>query len=71
MAVKLEEWIDKEVSKYKKKSLRWLSEYYFNRCEHRASIIDHQRFFTCADGIIMGSFESISANESIIPIKGD
>lgn len=66
----LKEWIEEEVNPAKKKGLRYLSEQYFHRIENRSLTIDNKYFFSPADGVILGAFENIKAEESIIQVKG-
>lgn len=70
MAQKLKEWLETEVAAVSHKGTKWLSEMYFHRQEARPTPIDNQYFFTPADGVILGSYENIGADEQLIQVKG-
>jgi phosphatidylserine decarboxylase len=70
MAITLKEWLDTEIKEVKDKSIKWLSEFYFHRCELRPVYIDHSRFFSPADGVIMDVHQSIAADKPFIEAKG-
>jgi len=70
MAIPLQQWLDTEVASVKEKPPRWHSELYFNRIEIRPAFMDSQYFFTPADGVIMGAWEHIDADDNLIDNKG-
>lgn len=66
----LNEWVNEEVAKVKKRSVKWLSEFYFHRQENRPRYIDSNSFFTPADGVIMDAREKVNAKDNLIEVKG-
>ena len=69
MAKMLKEWIETEVSKVSKESMRWRSEEYFFRDPIRPIYSDSEYFFAPADGIILYS-KVVKADDPILDIKG-
>ena len=69
MAKILKEWIETEVSKVSKESMRWRSEEYFFRDPIRPIYSDSEYFFAPADGIILYS-KVVKADDPILDIKG-
>lgn len=70
MAKELKKWIEEDVNTHKKQGMRYLSEQFFHRCPSRPNYIDNRYMFSPADGTILGAFENIDANESLIQVKG-
>lgn len=66
----LKNWIEEEVNIAKKKGMRYLSEQYFHRVESRPTFIDSSYMFSPADGTILGAFENVKANDTLIQVKG-
>lgn len=66
----LEEWLEKDISKVKKRGTRWLSEYFFPRNETRATKINNNVFYSPVDGVVMFAKDKINATENIIEVKG-
>jgi len=66
----LEEWLEREVKKFKNKSIKWLSQYYFHREESRPTPIDSQYMYTPADGVILDAIKGIKSNENLVDVKG-
>jgi len=69
MAKSIQEWLETDVAKLKKKSVRWLSEYYFSRDLVRPIYTDSDYFFTPADGIILYQ-KVVEPCDPIVEIKG-
>lgn len=66
----LEEWLEKDISKVKKRGIRWLSEYFFPRNETRATKINNNVFYSPVDGVVMFAKDKVNATENIIEVKG-
>lgn len=66
----LEEWLEKDISKVKKRGTRWLSEYFFSRNETRATKINNNVFYSPVDGVVMFAKDKVNATENIIEVKG-
>lgn len=66
----LEEWLEKDISKVKKRGTRWLSEYFFPRNETRATKINNNVFYSPVDGVVMFAKDKVNATENIIEVKG-
>jgi len=69
MAKSIEEWLETDVAKVKKKSVRWLSERYFSRDISRPIYTDSDYFFTPADGIILYQ-KVVEPCDPLVEIKG-
>ena len=69
MAKTINEWIDTQVSEYKKKSIGWLSQYHFFRDPSRPVYFDTSYFFSPADGVIIYQ-KKVRPDEALVEIKG-
>lgn len=70
MAKELKKWVEEDVQSHKKQGMRYLSEQFFHRVPSRPNYIDSRYMFSPADGTILGAFENIDADESLIQVKG-
>ena len=69
MAQTLEEWIGGEVKELQKKPVAELSNTFFFRDPLRPNFIDHEHFYSPADGTILYQ-KFVLPDEPIIEIKG-
>jgi phosphatidylserine decarboxylase len=69
MAKALQEWIEEDVSEFRGKSIRWLSESHFFRDPSRPLVSDPSYFFAPADGIILYQ-RRVRPDRRIVGIKG-
>lgn len=69
MARKLQDWLEKDVRPFQKKSASWISQYHFFRDPIRPSYSDLGYFFSPADGIILYQ-RKVRPGECIVEIKG-
>lgn len=69
MAKTLQEWIEEDVSPFRDKSIRWLSESHFFRDPSRPLVSDPTYFFAPADGIVLYQ-RRVEPDRRIIGIKG-
>jgi len=70
MAKSLENWLNTDVKKAKKKGIAKLSTEYFFRDPTRPNIIDNEKFYTPADGVILYQKIIQNCDEPIVEIKG-
>lgn len=70
MAKTIKEWLDTDVKKWKRKGVANLSTTYFFRDPTRPNFIDHDLFFTPADGTIMYQKIVEDPTQPIVEIKG-
>ncbi len=69
MAKSLEQWLDEDVSKCDKMSIKKLSHEYFFRDPARPNYIDSEHFYSPCDGTILYQ-KFVQSTERIIEIKG-
>jgi len=69
MAKTLQEWIEEDVSPYRDKSIRWLSENHFFRDPSRPLYSDPLYFFAPADGVVLYQ-RRVEPDQRIVGIKG-
>ncbi|MFI9237361.1 phosphatidylserine decarboxylase [Streptomyces cinnamoneus] len=69
MAQEMREWIEAEVVPYQDKPLEWISQYHFFRDPARAAYVDHNYFFSPADGVVLYQ-KVVGPREPILDIKG-
>lgn len=69
MAEKLESWVKKTLPILNKNKMDYLSNQYFFRDPPRPTYVDHEYFFSPADGVILYQ-KIVDPNESIVEIKG-
>jgi phosphatidylserine decarboxylase len=69
MAKTIEEWLKSDVAPVRDRPARWLSEFHFFRDPVRPNYVDHQAFFSPADGVIIYQKE-VRPEEPIVEIKG-
>jgi phosphatidylserine decarboxylase len=70
MAKYLEEWLDTDVAEAEKLSIGQLSNQFFFRDPARPIFIDHEHFYSPADGTILYQKFIEDPTESIVEIKG-
>ena len=70
MAKSLQEWLNSDVKKLKRKSIQDLSSVFFFRDPIRPQLIDPDRFYSPADGTILYQKIVDYPNEPIVEIKG-
>ncbi len=70
MAKTLEEWINTDVKKLKRKGVGEISTLYFFRDPTRSNIIDNEKFYSPADGVILYQKVVENPNDPIVEIKG-
>jgi len=69
MAEKLEDWLSGEVAELLKMSVGELSNTFFFRDPIRPTYIDHEHFYSPADGTILYQ-KVVQPNEQVLEIKG-
>jgi phosphatidylserine decarboxylase len=69
MAEKLESWVKKTLPILNKNKMDYLSNQYFFRDPPRPTYVDHEYFFSPADGVILYQ-KIVDPSESIVEIKG-
>ena len=70
MAKTLEEWLSTDVKKAKRKGINKLSTEFFFRDPTRPNIVDNEKFFTPADGVILYQKIVEDPTKPIVEIKG-
>jgi len=70
MAKSLQEWLNTDVKKLKRKSIQDLSSIFFFRDPIRPQLIDPDRFYSPADGTILYQKVVDSPEDPVIEIKG-
>lgn len=69
MAKTLQNWIDEDVERVRRKPMRWLAENYFFRDPMRPMFSDTSTFFAPADGIVLYALTT-RPDAPIVDIKG-
>lgn len=69
MAQKLEDWLKGDVAKYSEMDLGELGNIFFFRDPIRPTFIDHEHFYSPADGTILYQ-KVVEPDESVVEIKG-
>lgn len=70
MAEKLESWVKKTLPILNKNKMDYLSNEYFFRDPPRPTYIDHEYFFSPADGIILYQ-KIVNPTDAVVEIKGE
>jgi phosphatidylserine decarboxylase len=70
MAKSLKQWLREDVFRLQKKSIEYLSNFYFFRDPVRTQLIDQDHFYSPADGIILYQKVVQNVDDPIIEIKG-